>query len=360
MKRIFLLSLLCGVCVCSQAQYYLNVFKKNGTKVEYLISDLDSVTFSNASYINPVSKKFLSKLSYSYIEKYKSNTDIVSDVVTFKYDNQNRVSELSSRNDGTVKLDYSNGSSILVKSDNKDTIVLYQLDNSGYVKAILPKYSESRVVFERNGDYVSKMSSEPVGNPKPGVTYMSYDFVRDNGVVTHMIMNGYDLELPYRYNYLNPAINVDLNWFIFSGGEIVCAPMWLGYCGKISDRLFEFPGFMYTNRMDYEGINTDSLSAGTYHYEKKYYELDTSVGSVGDITMVNDSEGYPVSINYSMNVAEYIYSYDYVVEVDTIAIKEGEVITNKRWHKVSGTEKDESTGRIVGTNDIVYSFEYKQ
>jgi len=67
MKRLIILSLLCGVCVCSQAQYYLNVFQKNGTKVEYLISDLDSVTFSlYDSPVIPVNKKNISKLEMKY------------------------------------------------------------------------------------------------------------------------------------------------------------------------------------------------------------------------------------------------------------------------------------------------------
>ena len=74
MKRIVMLSLLCGVCFCSQAQYYLNVYRNNGTKVEYLVSDLDSVTFTAS--VTPVIKKDVSKLSVRYIEFYSSDRKI--------------------------------------------------------------------------------------------------------------------------------------------------------------------------------------------------------------------------------------------------------------------------------------------
>ncbi|MBP5348720.1 MAG: hypothetical protein J6Y51_08310 [Bacteroidaceae bacterium] len=108
------------------------------------------------------------------------------------------------------------------------------------------------------------------------------------------------------------------------------------------------------------GSNTDK-EPGTYHYEHKYYSLanDYLTGG-GNVTITNDSDGCPLSITYSLNVEEYIHSYDYVVEVDTIAIKDGEAITHRIEHMVSGTERDEPTGNVVGTNDVVYSFEYKQ
>ncbi|MBR5935854.1 MAG: hypothetical protein IKZ89_06855 [Bacteroidaceae bacterium] len=370
MKRILILSLLCGVCVCSQAQYYLNVFKKNGTKVEYLISDLDSVTFSPyVSPVIPVNKKNISKLEMTYVENYYTGDFESSYVVSFNYDNKNRVSELSSE-DGTVKLDYSNNGIILAKSERNDTLVKFLLDNSGYAKTIISK--STRVNVERNGDYISKMEAGPAsGEPEPGHHYMSYGFVHDNGVLTHLIGNGTKVELPYRYNYLNPAINVDLNWFIFSGGQLEYGPMWLGYCGNINDRLFEFPSMYYTKTDSYIPLHAlaQGKPGGTYHYEHKYYVLDTDLYAENNITIVNGSDGYPITITYSLNVKEYAHSFDYVVENDTIYknkeitkgdVGEGEFYINYNASMVSGTEKDGPTGVIVGTNDIVYNFEYKQ
>lgn len=360
--RLAAITMLLMGTVSANAQYYMNVFKKNGTKVEFLISDLDSVTFSSyVSPVIPVNKKYLSKLSRTYVENYDADGVIESFTFTFRYDNQNRVSAILS-NDGTVKLDYSQSGSILVKSEENDTLSLFQLDNNGYTNTIKYPGSSSKVVVEYDGEYISRFASGPVsGEPEPGHIYFSYDYVHANGVLTHMIINEYDFELPYRYNYLNPAINVDVDWLIFTGGGVETAPMWLGYCGKISDRLFEFPiGFLKTNRSSMHGSNTDK-EPGTYHYEHKYYSLanDYLTGG-GNVTITNDSDGCPLSITYSLNVEEYIHSYDYVVEVDTIAIKDGEAITHRIEHMVSGTERDEPTGNVVGTNDVVYSFEYKQ
>ena len=366
MKRLIILSLLCGVCVCSQAQYYLNVFQKNGTKVEYLISDLDSVTFSlYDSPVIPVNKKNISKLEMKYVENYYTGDFIGSYGLTLSYDNQNRVSEASSK-DGSVKFDYSKSGYILVKSERNDTLVKYLLDNSGYVKTILTKSAKSNV--ERNGDYISKMESGPAsGEPEPGHYYISYGFVHDNGVLTHLIGNGTQVELPYRYNYLNPAINVDLDWFIFTGGQLEYVPMWLGYGGKLNDRLFEFPSMYYKKTKSYVDLQAlaQDKPEGTYHYEHKYYVLDTDLSSDNNITIVNDSEGYPMTITYSLNVKEYVYSFDYVVENDTVDYyndKDGEdgFYVKYNCSMVSGTEYDGPTGNIVGTNDVVYSFEYKE
>ena len=73
-----------------------------------------------------------------------------------------------------------------------------------------------------------------------------------------------------------------------------------------------------------------------------------------------DEYGRPVSIIYSVPVEEFVYSCDYVVEVDTIAIKEDAVITDKKWYRLPETEKRELTGTTIGLNDIIYSFEYKE
>lgn len=351
--RLAAITLLLMGTLSAYAQYYMNVFQKNGTNVKYLVSDLDSVTFSSyVSPVIPVNKKYVSKLSRTYVENYDANAAIESFTFTFRYDNQNRVSAISS-NDGTVKLDYSQSGSILLKSEENDTLSLFQLGNNGYTNTIKFPGSSEKVAVEYDGEYISRFASGPVsGEPE----YFSYDYVHANGVLTHMIFNGYDFELPYRYNYLNPAINVDVDWLIFTGGGVETAPMWLGYCGKISDRLFEFPITFYQHS-SMNGSSTDK-EPGTYHYEHKYYSLAITGG--GNVTITNDSDGCPLSITYSLNVEEYIHSYDYVVEVDTIAIKDGEAITHRIEHMVSGTKRDEPTGNIVGTNDIVYSFEYKE
>lgn len=334
----------------AKAQYYMNVFQKNGTKVQYLISDLDSVTYTAGSNpIIPVIKKNVSKLSISYVENYTSIAKIESDVITFSYDNQNRVSNLSSK-DRSIKLDYSKNGSILIKSEDNDTMVVFQLDNSGYVNSLIANgRSATKVVFEYDGDYVSKMTSGPLsGEPEPNHYYMSYGFEHENGVLTHLSMNDNGADIPYRYNYMNPAINIDVDWLIFTGGEIEYAPMWLGYCGKINDKLFELGVFSYMTSRVVDVVSKPS--PGTYHYEQKYYKLDLANGSMlkgNNVTIESDSDGAPITITYSIDVAEYLWSYDYTVDSYGIS------------HKIKETEKDEPTGVIVGTNDIVYKFEYK-
>lgn len=365
--RLAAITMLLIGTVSANAQYYMNVFQKNGTKVEYLISDLDSVTFSlYDSPVIPVNKKNISKLEMKYVENYYTGDFIGSYGLTLSYDNQNRVSEASSE-DGSVKFDYSKSGYILVKSERNDTLVKYLLDNSGYVKTILTKSAKRNV--ERNGDYISKMESGPAsGEPEPGHYYISYGFVHDNGVLTHLIGNGTQVELPYRYNYLNPAINVDLDWFIFTGGQLEYVPMWLGYGGKLNDRLFEFPSMYYKKTKSYVDLQAlaQDKPEGTYHYEHKYYVLDTDLSSDNNIVIVNDLEGYPMTIRYSLNVKEYVHSFDYVVENDTTEVGEGitkgegKVLVNRDCSMVSGTEYDGPTGNIVGTNDVVYSFEYKE
>ena len=332
--------------VPAKAQYYMNVFQKNGTKTQYLISDLDSVTYTVGSNpIIPVNKKNVSKLSITYVENYTSIAEIESDIITFSYDNQNRVSKLSSK-DRSVKLDYSKNGSILVKSEGNDTIAIFQLNNSGYSNSIIAngRRSATKIDFVYNGDYVSKMTSGPLsGEPEPNHYYMSYDFVHDNGVLTHMRINDSEGEIPYHYHYLNPVINIDVNWLIFTGGEIEYAPMWLGYCGKLSDKLFEFGLFAYKTNRIMEGGS--KLSPGTYHYEQKYFQLDMMKES--SVTIESDSDGAPITITYSIDVVEYLWSYDYTVDSNGIS------------NKIKETEKDEPTGVIAGSNDIVYKFEYK-
>ena len=368
--RLAAITILLMGTLSAYAQYYMNVFQKNGTNVKYLVSDLDSVTFSSyVSPVIPVNKKNVSKLEMTYVENYYTGDFGSSYGLTLSYDKQNRVSEVSSE-DGSVKLDYSKSGYILVKSESNDTLVKYLLDNSGYAKTIITK--STRVNVERNGDYISKMESGPAsGEPEPGHYYMSYGFVHDNGVLTHLIGNGTQVELPYRYNYLNPVINVDLDWFIFSGGQLEYVPMWLGYCGKLNDRLFEFAS-MYYKKTTYSGVDPNFLHVlaqdkpnGTYHYEHKYYVLEHDLSTDNNITIVNDSEGYPITITYSLNVEEFAHSFDYVVEDDTVDYyndKDGVVghVINYHCDMVSGTEKDGPTGNVVGTNDIVYSFEYKE
>ena len=368
--RLAAITMLLMGTLSAYAQYYMNVFQKNGTNVKYLVSDLDSVTFSSyVSPVIPVNKKNISKLEMKYVENYYTGDFSGSYGLTLSYDNQNRVSEASSE-DGSVKFDYSKSGYILVKSERNDTLVKYLLDNSGYVKTILTKSAKSNV--ERNGEYISKMESGPAsGEPEPGHRYFSYGFVHDNGVLTHLIGNGTQVELPYRYNYLNPVINVDLDWFIFSGGQLEYVPMWLGYGGKLNDRLFEFPSMYYKKTKSYVTLQAlaQDKPEGTYHYEHKYYVLDTDLSSDNNITIVNDSEGYPMTITYSLNVKEYVHSFDYVVENDTIykdkeitkgVGSEGEFYINSNCYMVSGTEQDGPTGVIAGTNDVVYSFEYKE
>ena len=333
--------------VPANAQYYLNVFKKNGAKVEYLVSDLDSVTFTAS--VTPVIKKDVSKISVRYIELYSSDREISPFDLNFNYDNRNRVISMTT-DDGVIKLDYSVNGSIIVRTPH-DTAT-YNLDTNGYVSAVTGLgQNDVSLTFERDGDYISAMNPMLV-------------FSHENGVLTSMTQSGVgDIEMTYRFNYDTPAINFDLNWFAFMGYES-CAPMWLGYCGKLSDKLLEDPSFTYSysSRMISPPINHDA--EGTYHYEEKYNHY---TGNVSNMSVVNDKNGYPSRLTYSMEIEEYVFSYDYVFDIDTVFFdgpgtkgKEENYQLRPHSNVIRGTEKDESTGRIVGTNDIVYSFEYKQ
>ena len=167
--------------------------------------------------------------------------------------------------------------------------------------------------------------------------------------------------MTYRFNYDSPAINFDLNWFVLTG-SVSYAPMWLGYCGKLSDKLFERPVFSYKLERSYS-IPPEDLPEGTYHYEEKYNHY---TGNISNMSIANDNDGYPTGITYSVDIEEYVYSYDYVVDIDTVYLGPGtkggdeNIRTYTHSRRIEGTERNESTGRIVGTNDIVYSFEYKQ
>lgn len=323
----------------ANAQYYMNVFHKNGTKSSYLVSDLDSVTFTvgAAPIVNPAIKKNVSRISLSYVENYPTTAMIGGSVVSFSYDSQNRVTSLTSRRYGTAELDYSKKGSIIVTTT--DDTLTYNLDQSGLVNTIITETVKE--LIEYNGEYVSKMTAVPIDNSIDRI-YFSYVFKHDNGVLTNLTINDKSADILCRYNYDNPLMNVDLNWFILSGDNIEYAPMWLGYCGKLSDKLLEMPISMFKTEISYSEPNTSE--PGTYHFEQKYNEL----GSTSNLTIEKDADGCPVEITYSVNVEEYIHSYDYVVD------------SYHRWKIVDGTEKDEPTGNIVGTNDIVYSFDYME
>lgn len=352
MKRLFILSLLCGVCVSSQAQYYLNVFQKNGSKVEYLISDLDSVTFTAGSNpVIPVDKKNVSKIHCTYLEHYSADARIESLDLTFNYDSRNRVTSITS-DDDAIELDYSKSGSIIVTMPN-DTAT-YTLDRNGYVNSVSGiGQNDVSFSFERDGDYTSKM--QPY-----------FNFIHNNGVLTSIsssLSGESSIEMTYRFNYDTPAINFDLNWFVLMEFGS-CAPMWLGYCGKLSDKLLEYPTFSHSIHTGYEPISQKEGPEGIYHYEKKYNHF---TDSLSNIVIVNDNDGYPEKITYSVVIEEYVYSYDYFVDIDTIYYDgPGTKGKEENYHIIShsqiidGTQKDEPTGRIVGSNDIVYYFEYKE
>ena len=343
--------------VTVSAQYYLNVFKKNGTKVEYLISDLDSITFS--SYVSPIipeNKKYVSKFGMTYNENFESYTRIDPFSILIRYDNQNRITSFSlSSSYGTdnYNMDYSKPGMIVLTKGENDSI-FYYLDNSGFVNAV--EYDIRMVKIEYDGEYVSKLKFEPKDSELGYYYSTTVDFIREDGVLTKFVTNNeFPSEIIYKYGYQNPQISFDYNWFMYAGFSDF-APLCFGYGGKLSDKLMESVGpHAMTDVFDY---NPNETQSGTYHYEKKYNELNTS--KLENMIIEKDEYGRPVSIIYSVPVEEFVYSCDYVVEVDTISIKEDGVITDKKWYRLPETEKREPTGTTIGLNDIIYSFEYKE
>jgi len=324
----------------AMAQYYLNVFHKNGTRTAYLVSDLDSVTFTEGStpVINPAVKKNVSKISCTYVENYPTNAEINNVEWAFKYDNLNRVVSLTS-DDGTAQLVYSKAGSIIVTT-LYDTVT-YNLDNSGIVSNIVTK--NEKQVYEYDGGYASKITNVPLDEDDISAYIPDIVFKHNNGVLTNITLSNGSADIPYRFNYDTPLINVDLNWFIFLyGSGIEYAPMWLGYGGKLSDKLFEIPLFSYRYVKEYREFNTSE--PGTFHYESKYNQ--PNLLAISNLVIEKDDEGCPIKITYTINVEEYVHSFDYIVDSD------------HDWEIIDGTEKDEPTGNIVGTNVFVYSFEY--
>ena len=222
--------------VSVSAQYYLNVFKKNGTKVEYLISDLDSITFS--SYVSPIipeNKRYVSKFGMTYIENFESYTRIDPFSILIRYDNQNRITSFSlSSSYGTdnYNMDYSKPGMIVLTKGENDSI-FYYLDNSGFVNAV--EYDIRMVKIEYDGEYVSKLKFEPKDSELGYYYSTTVDFIREDGVLTKFVTNNeFPSEIIYKYGYQNPQISFDYNWFMFAGFSDF-ARLCFGYGGKLSD-----------------------------------------------------------------------------------------------------------------------------
>ena len=288
-------------------------------------------------------KRYVKTISMQYKENVSANANINNVSYTLGYDNKKRVNSLAFANGTIVSFDYSHpgqilgtsgGNTILQASIGADDLVdqfVYEETQAGSVVAMT-------FSFQRRDGTIVKMTGSAEGSSDQTVD-LEY---ADGKFIAFTMPDGSKVNCPaYRFNFALPAININLNAFMWVGTDgALAAPLWFGYCGRMGDYLMEWPMLSYQAYAS-AGPSKPNQEDGTYHGEEYYGQL----GDISDLKVEKDTDGCFTKITYYWEVDQWKYSYDYVVE-------------NGHWNIVRGSEKREPTGTKLGDNQIIYSISY--
>ena len=270
----------------------------NGKKVEV------SITQTGApEWAAPTTTRYVKTISMQYKENVQANARIHCNFSKLAYDSKNRVVSVTDDSGDIQTFDYSHSGKILFKAgDNTETATLGAdglvdqfsvTEDRGSGNIQLFSYT-----FKRSGGYISKV----ISRNESGGNEVEMSLAYTEGKLISVVLPEERADLTYKFNYALPAINVDLNAYMFASGGQYVSPMWLGYCGKLGDYLMEYPMFSYA---------TSGPSSGL-----------PDLSGVSNIVVQRDSDGYFTTITYYLDV---VYK---------------------------------STQEKVGTNEVIYTITY--
>lgn len=244
----------------------------------------------------PTTTRYVKTIAMQYKENIKANARIKGSSFTIAYDSKKRVRSVTA-SDGIVQTyEYSNGRQILLKIG--DYVQTVTIGSDGLVDQLSATEPYGNIVamtyhFQRSDGVISKI----IGDTSISLGY-------SNGKLVTITYTGENLNVPYKYNHRLPAINLELNAYLFATGEQLISPMWLGYCGKMGDYLMEYPMFSYAIEANPDTSNLPLL------------------GDISNVEVEKDSGGYFTKITYYWDVVnksgtkvgtnEVIYTITYI------------------------------------------------
>ena len=276
-------------------------------KVEIVCGDKNAevvITQEGApEWAAPTTKRYVKTISMQYKENVQANARVHGNFCKLAYDSKNRVVSVTDDSGDIQTFDYSHSGKILFKAgDNTETATLGAdglvdqfsvTEDRGSGNIQLFSYT-----FKRSGGYISKV----ISRNESGGNEVEMSLAYTEGKLISVVLPEERADLTYKFNYALPAINVDLNAYMFASGGQYVSPMWLGYCGKLGDYLMEYPMFSYA---------TSGPSSGL-----------PDLSGVSNIVVQRDSDGYFTTITYYLDV---VYK---------------------------------STQEKVGTNEVIYTITY--
>lgn len=308
--------------------------------------------------------KYIDKLNVEY-------TDYDDDTIVYEYshdyDEQDRITCITEKvtDDDEVEIttctfDYSIYGEINAKINdgNDEETGRGLIGANGLIKTLYEKGEDSGeeryYIKQDSSSFITELREQHIEYYGENKEFSSVDeyttiFGYNNGMLSMFDGETFPTEL-FKDRYINDKINIDINWFLFSGFDMEM-PSLFAYTrnfGSMGNYIIEMGSegdhFEFVGTQKYQFTEDPNYRE---HVSRTYFER---TDKEPESEMIFDEAGCPTVFKFEFEYEQYKEEWDYIA---------GNPVKDQ-YYEIISTEKITTKTNVVKTCTVVYTFKYRE